>query len=125
MFFLAFLYLYIANVKYFSKWALLLFWIISCVLLLVKNAVFQFLLKKIGSKSHTRVLVVEDGNLAKEYGLAMLSDPDADANIIGYVKDRKKEDILLEEPGFANYGDGLAKLKYFGRISDVQDVIVK
>lgn len=47
---------------------------------------------------------------------------DADASIIGYVEDRKKEDILLEEPGFANYGDGLAKLKYFGRISDVQDV---
>ncbi|RXW47905.1 hypothetical protein CYQ79_09320 [Enterococcus faecium] len=50
---------------------------------------------------------------------------DADASIIGYVEDRKKEDILLEEPGFANYGDGLAKLKYLGRISDIQDVIVK
>lgn len=123
LFFLAFLY--IANVKYFSRWALLLFWILSCVLLLVKNAVFQFLLKKIGSKSHNRVLIVGDGKLAKEYGLSVLSDQDADANILGYVGDQKKEDILLEEPGFANYGDGSAALKYLGRISDVQDVIVK
>ncbi|HAQ4452649.1 TPA: hypothetical protein IXR78_002430 [Enterococcus faecium] len=123
LFFLAFLY--IANVKYFSRWALLLFWILSCVLLLVKNAVFHFLLKRISSKSHNRVLIVGDGKLAKEYGLAVLSDQDADANIIGYIGDRKKEEILLEEPGFANYGDGSAVLKYLGRISDIQDVIVK
>ena len=89
-------FLYTVGELYFSRWALVLFWLISSVLLFLKNISLEaFFGRKARelSKNH-RVVVIGSGENCSSYIRAVDFDRTCDLNIVGYIG--RRPDIFFD-----------------------------
>lgn len=93
-------FFYVANAIYFSRVALVVFWLVSCVLLIIKDA---FMRKKVydaqknGNKK-INVLVVGTGKAAKEFIRSAVCYSNYGYHLIGYLAEKKtNEEEFLNE----------------------------
>lgn len=116
-------FFYISNMPYFSRWALILFWIFSCIVLFAKNSIFNFFVRKCNMyEKMIKVLVVGGGNLAKEYCFANLSCHSSNFKIVGYIDDENSKELILEDlPYWGNENDNI---KCLGKFDDINDLII-
>lgn len=122
-------FFYIVGILYFSRWALILFWGVSSILIMVKKMlVMNWAAKeKVKEQCGINTLVIGDGRLAEEYISSAYSFPSLGRNIVGYVSIHKG--VKLEER-FSEYTWGNEenlershKLTCLGRISDIRALL--
>ena len=105
--------LFLFRLEDFSRGVLGLFWLFSCVLVLVKRAVVRRVLRYYRKQGYNQkhVILVGDGPLAVQYAASVKNNPEFGYNISGYVgasdaleglrcfggEDKLKD--LLENPG--------------------------
>lgn len=84
-------FFYIANVIYFSRWALVLFWLFSCMFSIIRNGVVRSYLhkKRKAGQNKNHVLVIGDGKYAEEYMNAVFEYPEYGFNIFGYLGEKR------------------------------------
>lgn len=118
---------YVIGVVYFSRWALVLFWGISSLLIMMKKGVVQNYLSKEEAKSQlgSNVLVIGDGDLAKEYINSAFGFPFLGRNIVGYVKIHEDEELgeSFNRHEWSDKDDVTEKLACFGNISDLKNIL--
>lgn len=122
-------FFYIVGILYFSRWALILFWGISSILIMVKKMlVMNWASKeKVKEQCGINTLVIGDGRLAEEYISSAYSLSSLGRNIVGYVSVHK--DVKLEER-FSEYiwdnkenFEKSHELTCLGKISDIRTLL--
>ena len=83
---------YFTGLVYFSRWALLLFWIISCGGLMLKKAISYSLLvkRRRAGKDNYNVLIIGDGKMARRYVSSVTKNPCFGIKIVGYMGESEK-----------------------------------
>lgn len=92
-------FFYVANAIYFSRIALVLFWLISSGLLIAENMLirkFVWNSRKVASGSKVNVLVVGTGKAAMEYIRSVICFPNYGYHLIGYLADEGKCNELVK-----------------------------
>lgn len=90
LFLLAFLYT--IGEQYFSRWALVLFWLISSALLFLKDIVLTLAFKKRqrAVSRKTRVVVIGSGRNCSDYIRAAGYEDSCDFTIVGYIGEKSR-----------------------------------
>ncbi|MCD8131924.1 MAG: hypothetical protein LUE16_11745 [Lachnospiraceae bacterium] len=122
-------FFYLVGIMYFSRWALVLFWGVSTILIMVKKtAVLSWASReRVKEQCGVNSLVIGDGRLAEEYISSAYSFPSLGRNIVGYVRVHK--DAALEERFSTFTWDSEEKsqksheLVCLGGISDIRSLL--
>lgn len=113
-------FFYIVNVIYFSRWALVLFWVISSAVVIVKKELLRLWLRKWWAKGNhrVRVLIVGDGELAREYisSVTYLA-PCSMLEPVGYLGEKKGTSVL------AGAGESASEVRRLGRYKDLEKLL--
>lgn len=93
-------FFYVANAIYFSRIALVLFWLISSVILIAKDMLLRSIVWKSrrNGTSKIGVLVVGTGKAAMEYIRSLICFPNYGYHLVGYLYDgdyRRNETVFL------------------------------
>ena len=91
-------FFYIAGIGYFSRLAMVLFWMISTIAIYCKKMVFRRILNFIrrNGKNKIHVLVIGEGTLAEQYMKSIVQMPELGTNIIGYLSNSNSKNIVIE-----------------------------
>lgn len=112
-------FLYIIGELYFSRWALILFWLISSVFLIFKSMFMtrMFDKKQFELTKNIRVVVVGSGDLTRDYINSICWDSASGFNIVGYVGD--KSNIFFDYD--FDSADGVEDVSLKGWLGDYAD----
>lgn len=112
-----FSFFYMIGELYFSRWALVIFWIVSSFLLAIKSMVMRILFDKQSARAtkKIRVLLVGEGKAAFEYICATNWDSACSFNLVGYVGNKSDHFFACE---FSGKG---SDSKYEGWLGDYDD----
>ena len=132
-------FLYTIGEIYFSRWAMVFFWMFSNVLLVIKEIVLEAVFDKrmLVLTKNKRVLVVGEGELTFSYLRAVGFDSACDFTIIGYVgnsssfyfendfeSDIKKYGLEVEEEALDNNPD-ITKKGWLGGYEGFEAIVEK
>ncbi len=117
-------FFYIAGIGYFSRLAMIMFWVISTIAIYVKKMILRRVLYYIRSKGKNRihVLIIGEGDIANRYIQSVDIMPELGINIIGYLggSARKAEGYkVLHEKQQTN------KPNWIGFYTDYKQIIDK
>lgn len=100
-------FFYVANAIYFSRMALVIFWIMSSFLLIVKNILLRYRLghKLKKGKKKINVLLVGEGKAAIEYARSLICYPNYGFHLTGFLlenESKNSKSIAEKEQSFIN-----------------------
>ena len=107
-------FFYIAGIGYFSRLAMIMFWVISTIAIYGKKMILKRVLYYIRSKGKNRihVLIVGEGDIANRYIQSVDIMPELGINIIGYLSDGARkadgykvlhENQRMDKPNWIGY----------------------
>lgn len=90
---------YITGIVYFSRWALILFWVFSTLGLILKREIMysRIAIRRCKGKDLLNVLVIGEGELMEAYVRSINENPQFGIRIIGYIGQHDKHKIKEEE----------------------------
>lgn len=119
-----FSFFYMIGEHYFSRWALVIFWIVSSFLLAFKSMVMRILFDKQSARAtkKIRVLVIGEGKVTFEYINATNWDSACSFNLIGYVGNKSDYFFACE---FSSKGPDSEYEGWLGDYDDFEQVLDK
>ena len=119
-----FSFFYMIGELYFSRWALVIFWIVSSFLLAIKSMVMRILFDKQSARAtkRIRVLVVGEGKVTFDYICAANWDSACSFNLIGYVGNKSDNFFDCE---FSGKGPDPKYEGWLGNYDDFEKVLDK
>lgn len=119
-----FAFFYIIGEIYFSRWALVIFWIVSSFLLAIKSVVTRIIFDKQTAKAtkKVRVLIVGEGKVTFEYICAVNWDPACSFNLIGYVGNKSGNFFDCD---FSSKGSDSKYEGWLGNYDDFEKILDK
>ena len=98
---------YVMRVEHFSRWMLVLFWLISGFGVIIKRTVVRAVLahyRRLGYNLK-QVLVVGSGQLAYQYAQDIAANPQLGLSVLGYVGDTVQSALGERMGGYAQLGE--------------------
>ena len=86
---------YLLREMNFSRWFLVINWVISCILIIAKHMAAKKILYRLRANHHNlkHVIVLGNGKLAQGFYKDIKNNPELGINIIGYVSAHQKDEL--------------------------------
>lgn len=119
-----FAFFYVIGELYFSRWALVIFWIVSSFLLAIKSMVMRIIFDKQSARAtkRIRVLVVGEGKVTFEFICSANWDSACSFNLVGYVGNKSVNFFDCE---FSGKGTDPEYEGWLGNYDDFEKVLDK